>query len=99
VLNFEGHREPVYLEFQQIGGYRVLDEGQLSAFWNKESRTDGWLWEIRSGGWFALESTRPDFVMGLTPLGNGPREFLVLGINDCVSVITWADPHAYAAGP
>ena len=98
-LEFEEQLGPVYLEFERIGGFRVLDEGQLSAFWGKEHRADGWLWEVKSGGWYALESTRDDFVMGLTPLGKGPREFIVLGVDDCVSVITWAEPRVQVAGP
>src|SRR5690606_9262032 len=99
VLEFEGHNEPVYLEFDRVGGFRVLDEGQLSAFWGKEARADGWLWEVTSGGWHALESTRDDFVLGLPPLGEGCREFIVLGVDDCVSVITWAQPRARVPGP
>jgi hypothetical protein len=99
VLEFEGHAKPIYLEFESVGGFRVLDEGQLSAFWGKDARPDGWLWEVKAGGWHALESSRADFILGLTPLGQGPREFIVLGTDDCVSVITWAEPRALVAGP
>ena len=99
VLEFEGHNQPVHLEFEDVGGFRVLDEGQLSAFWSSDVRADGWLWEVKAGGWHALESTRADFILGLTPLGQGPREFIVLGADDCVSVITWAEPRARVAGP
>ena len=101
--DFDGHREPVYLEFQNVEGFRVLDEGQLSAFWVNGPRAPGWLWEVKSGGWFELESNRSDFIMGLTfSLGgivNSPREFIALGVSDCVSVITWDEPRAYAARP
>ena len=67
----------------------LLDEGDLTEFWNPETRPDGWLWCISAGGWLDLERTRPAFITGL---GDQYMEFLVLGVDDCVSIIASAEP-------
>ena len=84
--------KPVYIKFDGIRGFRVLDEGDLLEFWNPELRADGWLWIVEKGGWFDLESTRNGFVSGVT---GGYSEFLILGENECVSVITEGSPEIY----
>ena len=40
---------------------------------------------MKSGGWFDLEKHRNGFVSGVT---DGYFEYLILGENECVSVIT-----------
>jgi hypothetical protein len=75
--------------FSDIRGFRVLDEGDLTEFWNPDARPDGWLWRITQGGWLDFERTRPTFVSGL---GDSCMEFLILGVDDCVSIIALADP-------
>jgi len=54
-----------------------------------EGKPGGWLWRISAGGWLDLERTRSSFITGL---GDQYSEFLVLGTDDCVSVIASADP-------
>jgi hypothetical protein len=98
-LLFEGQRHPVYLTFESEG-FRVLDEGQLLEYWEKEARAPGWLWRIESGGWFDQEAERGGFLMGEYARDgqNRPHEYLVLGVNDCVSVLSWKEPHVLLAG-
>ena len=88
-LNFEEQKEPVYVTFENIVGFRVLDEGDLLEFWDNEKRASGWIWEIEHGGWFELEKSRNGFVSGHS---NQNTEYLILGINDCVSVIGNSKP-------
>ena len=89
-LQFKGYDNPVYIEFRDIVGFRVLDEGDLIEFWNPGIRTEGWLWTVEAGGWFELEKCRPGFVSGT--FHNCLHEFLVLGVDDCVSVMTSSEP-------
>lgn len=89
LLRFPDRKSPVYVEFDGMVGFRVLDEGDLLEFWNPQVRADGWLWEVGSGGWFDLEKHRKGFLSGVT---DGYREFLIGGINDCVSVISYEEP-------
>ncbi|WP_123636480.1 hypothetical protein [Marinobacter sp. R17] len=95
-LRFEEVDHPVYVEFDDIKGFRVLDEGDLNEFWAPEVRVEGWLWSIMSGGWYDLECIRPGFVTGVT---GGYEEYLMLGINDCVSVISYEKPTIRAPKP
>jgi hypothetical protein len=74
----------------------VLDEGDLCEFWSSDVRAVGWLWEIAAGGWLDLERSRPTFIAGMN---DRCREFLVLGCDACVSVISRSEPslHEVAA--
>jgi hypothetical protein len=91
-VRFEGLREPHYIEFDGPLGFRVLDESDLLAFWSPDDRPDGCVWEIGAGGWLDLERTRPDFGAGRPD--SGLREFIVGGINECISVISTSIPTA-----
>ncbi len=75
--------------FQPVLGFRVLDEGDLGEFWSQVTLRNGWLFEVLEGGWLALEETRPAFFRGRS---TGVREFLVAGIDACVSVICHGEP-------
>ncbi len=86
---FQNVDNPVYITFDGVRGFRVLDEGDLLEFWNPEIRKNGWLWLVKKGGWFDLESFRAGFVSGIT---NRYDEYLILGENECVSVITDRQP-------
>jgi hypothetical protein len=78
------------VRFDCVAGFRVLDEGDLLEFWPKCSFPNGeWLWEIHEGGWFDFESTWPGFI-GMKY--EGASEFLVLGENVYVSVISHDRP-------
>jgi hypothetical protein len=88
-LRFEGVDSSVCVDFDRIRGFRLLDEGDLLEFWSPDTRADGWMWRVERGGWVDLESRRAGFISGVT---GGFAEFLVLGQNDCVSVISQDEP-------
>jgi hypothetical protein len=90
-LSFADRHHPVYVCFESCRGYRVLDEGDLLNFWNPDTRGQGWLWQVISGGWIDLESTRAGFLSGTL----GYEEYLILGVNDCVSVMANTAPTIY----
>ncbi|MBM5572076.1 MULTISPECIES: hypothetical protein [Deefgea] len=71
--------------FNQVYGFRVLDEGDLCAFWQLVTLADGWIFKVGSGGWKSLELTRPDFISGYAP---DVEEYLIIGRNECVSVLS-----------
>ena len=99
-LLFEGQQQPVYLTFKSVG-FRVLDESQLLDYWPKEVRASGWLWRMESGGWFDQESERSGFLMGSCAKEGDrrPNEYLLLGVNDCVSILSWGEPQVLLAEP
>src|SRR5687768_14309645 len=51
----------VRVVFRAVIGFRALDERDLGEFWPEYSEPNGWLWEVRSGGWVDVEKTRPVF--------------------------------------
>ena len=71
--------------FEEVCGFRVLDECDLSAWWSHINLNNGWCFEIAQGGWFEQESQRPDFFNGAAKFY---REFLVIGVDFCISVIS-----------
>jgi len=87
-LQFPDASEAVVV-FDRPRGFRMLDEGDLLEFWDPASRVDGWLWRIDAGGWFDLEGSRPGF---LADRADGLVEYLVVGTNDCVSVLAAVVP-------
>lgn len=89
-LAFSDHPSLVYVIFKNVVGFRVLDESNLLEFWNLEERIPGWIWKIESGGWFELEKLRSGFLVQNHSISH--NEYLILGINDCVSVISESEP-------
>ena len=88
-LKFKNPDHPVYIYFENIIGFRVLDEGDLLEFWDKELRADGWLWEVQEGGWSDLEKQRSGFRPGMK---KDYIEYLILGETDCLSVLCYGKP-------
>ncbi|QNH19511.1 hypothetical protein HEP73_00401 [Xanthomonas sp. GW] len=75
--------------FDSFWGFRVLTELDLTEFWSKVTLKDGWLFKVQAGGWLDLELSRPYFTSGrLYQL----HEYLVVGANDCVSVLSERPP-------
>jgi hypothetical protein len=79
----------VRVAFRDVVGLRVLDEGNMLAFWPACSRPNGWLFRVYEGGWLEQEARRPDFLLGDI---KSIREYLVTGIDDCVNVLAFQDP-------
>ena len=83
------------LIFRDVIGFRVLDERDLTEFWNTYSEPNGWLWEVQSGGWLDLERERATF--NLHEVVPGLREFLVVD-DKCVSVLSRKAPELFDLG-
>lgn len=75
--------------FEDVAGFRVLDEGDLLEFWPECSSPRGWLFRILEGGWFDQESQRSGFLARDT---KKVTEYLITGADDCVSVLSWSEP-------
>ena len=83
-------RQVALVHFESVEGFRVLDEGDLLEFWPTCSWSRSkWLWEVHEGGWFELESTRGGFI---GEKYKDATEYLVVGANECVSVISYDHP-------
>ncbi len=80
----------VYVDFTDIIGFRVLDNGNLVEFWNDDC-PNGWLWEVSDGGWFDLEKQREGFVTGYVEK-DLLTEYLVIGTDDCISILSSSTP-------
>jgi len=81
--------------FRNVFGFRVLDERDLTEFWNAYSQDNGWLWEVQSGGWHDQERRRPTFNPG--EFVGGLREFFVVD-EKCVSVLCYEPPEIVDLG-
>lgn len=89
VKSFDMDEDKATVKFDRIVGFRVLDEGDLLEFWN-DQRPSGWLWEVVENGWFDFEKTRDEFLSAYHE--DKMKEYLILGINDCVNVLTLSTP-------
>jgi hypothetical protein len=86
----EGRRFRV--EFPGDVGLRILGELDLATMWietPKEVLKATWLFVVRAGGWFELESARDDFY---TKHEAPVTEFLIGGYQDCVSIFSRSMP-------
>jgi hypothetical protein len=56
---------------------------------------------MEAGGWFDQESERSGFLMGSYAKEGErrPHEYLLLGVNDCVSIFSWGEPQVLLAEP
>lgn len=80
------------VEFQDDVGLRILGELDLAAMWMeapKDVLKSTWLFVVRAGGWFELESTRGDFY---TKHEAPVTEFLIAGYQECVSIFSRRGP-------
>lgn len=84
--------------FRNVAGFRLLDEGALLEFWNEYSEPNGWLWEVKKGGWLDLERTRPAAGYWLGLVSSPPlREFFL--VDDlCVNVLCAQPPEILDLG-
>ncbi len=81
---------PRRVVFNDVIGFRVLDERDLLEYWPTCSTPNGWLFEITGGGWLSQESRREGCLIAtITP---DAKEYLVTGEDDCVSVICRTGP-------
>jgi hypothetical protein len=71
-------------------GFRVLDERDLMEYWPICSRPTGWLFSIQEGGWLDQERSRSGSCM--LDMFPDTKEYLITGINECVSVFSAESP-------
>lgn len=88
-LEFKSTDTPIYVEFDGVVGFRLLDEGMLLEMWGGETSSSHWLFEVQSNGWHDQERKRPGFISNMT---EECTEYLVAGIDDCVSVLNYGNP-------
>jgi len=72
--------------FDNVLGFRVLDEADLLEFWPHCSAQNGGLFQIDDGGWLSQESARDGFLSRRA--AHAVFEFFITGPNSCVNVIT-----------
>lgn len=90
-VRFQGHRAPIYVVFSSSNAFRVLDEGALLEYWSPEARSAGWLWKVNDGGWLGMKADNT-FERGIIR----GDEYIVAGVNDCVTVISTKVPKVYS---
>ena len=90
-LEFPDLQNPIYLTFKNVEGFRVLDEGNLMEFWNNETRSNGWLWKVKKGGWHDQEKERDGFFTGKAHLADYD-EYMIVGIGMCLNLIGGIEP-------
>ncbi|BDU08023.1 hypothetical protein FMUBM48_42860 [Nocardia cyriacigeorgica] len=83
-----------HVVFRQPVGFRVMDEMDITEYWNTYSEPHGWLWEVVSGGWLDLERRRPTFWRAHE---DGIREFFLVD-DQCVNVLCWDTPEIIDLG-
>jgi hypothetical protein len=88
-LTSGGDRKAVIAKFDEVVGFRMLDEGDLLEFWPVCSGDNGWLFQVLENGWFDLEAIRPGF---LREKGLGISEYFVASQNSCISVLSGGMP-------
>ncbi|WP_051004367.1 hypothetical protein [Enterovibrio norvegicus] len=87
-VEFDSVEEPVYVCFFWVDGFRVLDEFDLNEFWRGNNTDQTWLNAVKEGGWLNLERSRSGFLSNSENL----IEYLIIGANECVSVLTKTPP-------
>jgi len=85
---FEGLQD-IEVHYSEVIGFRALDEGDLLEFWEHFNLRDGWIFQVHKGGWFDLEATRGGFTSAYSDF---LKEFLIIGEDLCISVISKDDP-------
>ena len=81
------------LIFRDVVAFRVIDEREITEFWNTYSAPNGWLWEVAEGGYLTLERQRDSFNV----LDLSLREHFVV-CNYCVNVLSCDRPEFVSLG-
>jgi hypothetical protein len=76
-------------KFDEVVGFRALDERDLLEFWSVCSGDKDWLFQVLEDGWFDFETIRSGF---LREKGLGISEYFVTSQNSCISVLSGGMP-------
>jgi hypothetical protein len=88
-LTSGGDKKVVTVKFDDVVGFRLLDEGDLLEFWPSCAKEKGWLFLIQEHGWFDLEKTRAGF---LRETGHSIYEYFIASQNGCLSILSSGIP-------
>jgi hypothetical protein len=93
VIDIQGEKKFSFarVTFRKPIGFRVLDEHDLTEFWNTYNEQNGWLYEVLEGGWLELESKRERFA-SQDMFDKELKEYLLVD-DKCVSVLSLNPPN------
>lgn len=83
----------VYLDihFSSVSGFRLLDEGNLIAYWESGAfNSNHHVYEVLSGGWSNGEPL-PDGILSVRELVDY-REWLIATTNQCITILSADEP-------
>lgn len=83
----------VYLDihFKNINGFRLLDEGDLIAYWESGLfNVNHHIYEILSGGWSNGESLESGMLSVSSSIGT--KEWFIATTNRCLTVLSSSEP-------
>lgn len=90
-INYVANPTQIFeIRFKNIKGFKCLDEGDLTSYWNHEILTKNWIVEIIDGGWKDLELSSGNLLV--SSQDKELREFLVMGDDDCLTVFASEEP-------
>ena len=85
-------RTLIEILFEEIRGFRVLDEGDLIPYWQSKVFEPGYyLFEIMSGGWLEQEKQFPG-MLAITEAVGDSREWFICTEYNCVNVLSVNPP-------
>ncbi|MES0328621.1 MAG: hypothetical protein ABUK13_10590 [Gammaproteobacteria bacterium] len=88
-INLETSDLFIKVFIREVRGYRVLPEGDMLEFWSDFSRRNGWIFEIKTGGWKELLNHRASNF----PINEeGLYEYLINGASECINILAYEKP-------
>ena len=83
-----------HVVFENVEGFRVLDEGAMLSFpWEEFSKSKSFVQRVNSGGWLEMENKN-----GNMNLPKTAKEYIVATLSECISVIAYKDPKLLISG-
>ncbi len=82
------------ITFDAPRGFRCLDEGDLTRYWAHPELVANWLFRVDDGGWLTDEANGHLEVSVAFEF----QEFLICGMDDCVTVLSSEPPSIEVAG-
>ena len=77
-----------HVVFEEVEGFRVLDEGAMLMFpWNTLDTERAFVHRVPQGGWHTAEVNSGNMI-----LQKSAKEYVIVLSDDCVSVIAYGDP-------
>lgn len=81
-------KEEYLIQFSNPIGFKCLHERDMTDYWVNKDLTNNWIVEIFEGGWLEQETKRAFLSHEMFQI----REFLIEGIDDCLTVFTCEEP-------